>query len=129
MLTIIRKLAILLLAVCLWASPIKADESLLPEPIPPSEISIAEISEVFVVDPNIPQADPDYVEARVRAYFHDIPIMIAIARCESKFQQFRSDGSLNVSEARDAETGRRISSATGVFQIASGCVVEGNPAK
>ncbi len=40
---------------------------------------------------------PDYrnrqvVEARVRSYFADIPVMIAIADCESKFRQFDSTG-------------------------------------
>lgn len=32
------------------------------------------------------------VEARVREYFADIPSMVAIARCESGFRQFGSDG-------------------------------------
>ena len=32
------------------------------------------------------------LEAKVRAYFSDVPIMADIARCESKFRQFDSDG-------------------------------------
>lgn len=40
---------------------------------------------------------PDYrkssnVEAKVRMYFADIPVMIAIASCESRFRQFDSTG-------------------------------------
>lgn len=108
---------ICLLAACTIASPIKADESLLPDPIPPTEISIAEISETFVVDPSAPQVDPDFVEAKVRKYFADIPVMIKIAECESTFRQFNSDGSLVVSESVDPDTGKRDSSASGVFQI------------
>lgn len=42
-----------------------------------------------------PSVDPTNsadVEARVREYFADIPSMIPIARCESGFRQFGSDG-------------------------------------
>jgi hypothetical protein len=112
----ISSTVICLLAASLMASPIKADESLLPEPIPPSEISIAEISETFVVDESAPEVDPDFVEAKVREYFADIPVMIKIAECESTFRHFQPDGSLTVSTAKD-ENGRRNSSASGVFQI------------
>ncbi len=34
------------------------------------------------------------VEKRVREYFTDIPVMIEIARCESKFRQFTDSGSV-----------------------------------
>ncbi|MES2966336.1 MAG: hypothetical protein V4668_00950 [Patescibacteria group bacterium] len=34
------------------------------------------------------------VEKRVREYFADIPVMIEIARCESKFRQFTDSGSV-----------------------------------
>jgi hypothetical protein len=34
----------------------------------------------------------DGLEAKVRAYFSDIPVMAAIAECESRFRQFDSDG-------------------------------------
>jgi hypothetical protein len=33
-------------------------------------------------------------EAQVRAYFWDLPVMSAIARCESEFTQFNPDGSV-----------------------------------
>lgn len=114
--TKISAIVIYLLAAGFQANPIKADESLLPDPIPPSKISIAEISEIFVVAPTAPETDPEYVEERVREYFADIPVMIKIAKCESTFQQFEPDGSLVVSESVDAN-GRRDSSASGVFQI------------
>ncbi len=34
------------------------------------------------------------VEKKVRKYFADIPVMIEIARCESKFRQFTDSGSV-----------------------------------
>ena len=39
-------------------------------------------------------ATPDLVEAQVREYFADIPVMIKIARCESKFRQFTDAGNV-----------------------------------
>ncbi len=36
--------------------------------------------------------NPDDVEARVRAYFSDIPIMVEIARCESDFHMYDTYG-------------------------------------
>ena len=114
--TKISATVICLLAASFQASPIKADESLLPDPIPPSEISIAEISETFVVSPSAPEVDPNYVEAKVRTYFADIPVMIKIAECESGFQHFQPNGELTVSEVTNA-SGKRISSASGLFQI------------
>jgi hypothetical protein len=113
----ISAIAICLLAVSLTAGPIKADESLLPDPIPPSEISISEISETFVVDENAPEVDPEFVEAKVREYFADIPVMIKIAKCESGFKQYQEDGSLTVSKAVSKKTRKRVSSASGAFQI------------
>lgn len=37
---------------------------------------------------------PVSTEARVREYFADIPVMIEIARCESKFRQFTDSGAV-----------------------------------
>jgi hypothetical protein len=34
------------------------------------------------------------VETRVRSYFADAPVMIGIAKCESEFRQFNTDGSV-----------------------------------
>lgn len=49
------------------------------------------------------------VEQAVRTYFADIPVMIEIARCESKFRQFNSDGT--------ALHGGGNGGMVGVFQI------------
>lgn len=49
------------------------------------------------------------VEEYVREYFADAPVMIEIARCESKFRQFNKDGSVLKNSLG--------SSATGMFQI------------
>lgn len=37
---------------------------------------------------------PFAVEKRVREYFVDVPVMIEIARCESKFRQFTDSGAV-----------------------------------
>ncbi len=42
--------------------------------------------------PAFDQFNPIDVEARVREYFAHAPVMVAIARCESGFSQFASDG-------------------------------------
>ncbi len=51
------------------------------------------------------------VEKMVRSYFADVPIMFPIAKCESGFRQFRSDGRVLY-----GGTGSMI----GIFQISSG---------
>src|ERR1700690_4182640 len=48
-------------------------------------------------------------ESSVRSYFSDIPVMIAIANCESGFREFNSDGSVLHGGTDD--------SMTGIFQI------------
>ena len=52
---------------------------------------------------------PAESEAKVRAYFKDIPVMIEIARCESKFRQFTDSGTV----LRGGDSGGMI----GVFQF------------
>lgn len=52
---------------------------------------------------------PEDVEALVRAYFKDAPVMVSIARCESGFVQTLADGSVI--------RGRQDSADTGVMQI------------
>ncbi|MFM2340329.1 MAG: hypothetical protein RLZZ360_965 [Candidatus Parcubacteria bacterium] len=84
---------------------------------PVRKISIAALETHFAVSPTDPEVDPNYVEARVREYFADIPVMIGICGCESEFRQFREDGTLLVSRWINPETGKRGSSATGVCQI------------
>lgn len=51
------------------------------------------------------------VEDYVREYFKDVPVMIEIARCESRFRQFDKNGKVLKNEAG--------SSAVGMFQIMS----------
>ena len=62
-----------------------------------------------VPQPFAPQAQT--VEQYVRSYFADIPVMIDIARCESKFRQFSADGGV--------KHGDIVYSDLGVMQINS----------
>ncbi len=48
---------------------------------------------------------PSKVEAVVREYFSDIPIMIEIARCESTFRHTLADGSVLRGYVDNADTG------------------------
>lgn len=48
------------------------------------------------------------VEEYVREYFADVPVMVAIAKCESQFRQFDEDGNILKNPT---------STAIGVFQI------------
>ena len=41
-----------------------------------------------------PVHDPAAVEKRVREFFGDIPVMVEIARCESKFRQYADSGNV-----------------------------------
>ena len=75
----------------------------LPEPQPVS------LPEGVICLDDCPLIDPQAVESTVRAYFADIPIMIEIARCESRFRQYEPDGSPLRNQAG--------SSAIGVMQL------------
>lgn len=44
-------------------------------------------------------------ESAVRAYFHDAPVMIEIARCESTFRHELADGSILQGKVDPADTG------------------------
>lgn len=44
-------------------------------------------------------------ESAVRAYFHDVPVMIEIARCESTFRHELADGSVLRGKVDQADTG------------------------
>ncbi len=44
-------------------------------------------------------------EAIVRSYFHDIPVMISVARCESTFRHYLQDGSILQGRVDKADTG------------------------
>jgi hypothetical protein len=61
-------------------------------------ISVAESMEAIV-------SDPASTEAVVRSYFHDIPIMIEVARCESTFRHYLHDGSVLQGRVDPADTG------------------------
>lgn len=45
-----------------------------------------------LLSPQDAEAQMKTVEETVREYFKDTPVMIEIARCESKFRQFNADG-------------------------------------
>ena len=49
--------------------------------------------------------NPQVVEAKVREYFSDIPIMAEIARCESTYRHRLSDGSVLRGYVDQADTG------------------------
>lgn len=68
------------------------------------------IAKAFAVSPNHPATDSHFVEQAVIDYFRDIPVMIAIASCESEFRQYKEDGQLLVNPSPK-------STASGVYQI------------
>lgn len=69
-----------------------------------------QIARDYAVAPSNHAVDSHYVEQVVMAYFHDLPVMIAIASCESEFRQYEENGQLLVNPSPN-------SSATGVYQI------------
>jgi hypothetical protein len=96
MLKIIPTIVMCLLGlVSACANPVMAGESL---------------SDMYAVAPDSIEVDSSYVEARVTEYFSDIPVMIAIASCESEFRQYEPDGRLLVNP-------NPRSTASGVYQI------------
>lgn len=48
---------------------------------------------------------PSATEMAVREYFKDIPVMVSIARCESRFRQTLADGSVLRGERDQADMG------------------------
>lgn len=79
----------------------------LPKPIEPKKKEPLPAG-VHCLD-DCPLVDPTVVEQKVRAYYKDEPVLVAIARCESHFRHYREDGSLLTNE--------QGTSATGVMQI------------
>ncbi len=60
----------------------------------------------FIVLPkNENEIDPKAVEAIVREYFKDDPLLVNIARCESHFRQYLSDGSIHRGRANSRDVG------------------------
>lgn len=53
-----------------------------------AKVEVKQVVETVVPVKVTPVAKPVSTEARVREYFKDIPDMIEIARCESRFRQF-----------------------------------------
>lgn len=50
-------------------------------------------------------SEPNATEMAVREYFRDIPVMVSIARCESRFRHTLADGSVLRGEKDRADTG------------------------
>lgn len=77
-----------------------------------SYLSLAVLATVLILAPCSAEADTPPLktaEETVRDYFKEIPVMIDIARCESKFRQFNADGSVL--------RGGRGGGMVGVFQL------------
>lgn len=73
------------------------------------EREVAEDTLVSIEVKSETPADNAFVEAEVREYFKDLPIMQDVAFCESRFRQFDSDGT--------PLRGRENASDIGVMQI------------
>jgi hypothetical protein len=67
------------------------------------------LPEGVICTDDCPLIDPAIVEEKVREFFADIPVMVAVAKCESRFRQYDTNG--------EALKNREGSSATGVLQI------------
>lgn len=63
-----------------------------------------QIAAVTQIDDAIERGDTD-VETVVREYFADIPVMVQVARCESTFRHWRTDGSVLTGRVDNADTG------------------------
>jgi len=70
--------------------------------------SVFGFAAILVISPLLASADVE-IEAQVREYFSDIPVMAEIAACESKFTQFGTSGAA----LRGGMSGKMI----GIFQI------------
>lgn len=67
------------------------------------------LPEGVICTDDCPLIDPNVVREKVEEYFADLPVMVEIARCESRFRQYDEDGTVLKNE--------QGSSATGVLQI------------
>lgn len=50
-------------------------------------------------------ANPEKVEAAVRTYFEDTPIMVEIAQCESHYRHLDQDGEIHRGEVNNQDVG------------------------
>jgi hypothetical protein len=57
-------------------------------------ILILTFSSILLVMPNVSFAQTASEEVAIRTYFADLPVMVAIANCESQFHEFNADGSV-----------------------------------
>ena len=63
--------------------------------VPADQIVIEPVKTVVVATAEASVRRPnEEVEQQVREYFHDIPVMIEIARCESRYRQYEENGSV-----------------------------------
>ncbi|MCX6719269.1 MAG: hypothetical protein NTZ38_02750 [Candidatus Taylorbacteria bacterium] len=53
----------------------------------------------------IEMTDNDQIEAYIRAQYADTPILVDIARCESRFHQFNEDGTVVRGEINKKDVG------------------------
>lgn len=79
------------------------------QPEPKEKEPEAELPPGVICMEDCPLIDPEVVEEIVYMHFADAPIMVDIAKCESRFRQYEKDGTVLKN--------REGSSATGVFQI------------
>lgn len=84
------------------------EPAILTPPAEEAEPEPTELPEGVICMEDCPLIDPATVEAEVRRYFADVPIMIEIAKCESTFRQFDEQGK---------PLKNPNSSATGVMQL------------
>lgn len=74
--------------------------------IPPSteygQITTTSVVEESMVLAMSPKSN---VEGIVRSYFHDIPVMVQVARCESAFRHTLPDGTVLKGQVDPADTG------------------------
>ena len=92
-------LAVLATVIFLGAAPLihKAqaqtqDEQIASTTLPTDATSTEDIASSTPATPKLDPHNPDDVEAYVRSYFADIPVMISIAKCESGFRQYNNSG-------------------------------------
>lgn len=62
---------------------------------PSTELALETIDEPYITETS-EETQPvvSSTEERVREYFDDIPILVDVARCESQFRQFNSNGTV-----------------------------------
>ncbi len=72
----------------------------------PSSTEYGKITTTSVVDESTVLAmSGNNVEDIVRSYFHDIPVMVQVARCESAFRHTLPDGTILKGKVDPADTG------------------------